>query len=84
MDMGRSDETVVQTALSAEEYERFRAVAEREGKTLKEALNEAAREYVGARDRPDPDDPFFDYEPPAVDTERVTATKTDDYLYGGE
>ncbi|WP_255192953.1 hypothetical protein [Natronobeatus ordinarius] len=80
--MGKSEKTVVQTALSPEEYERFRAIAQREDKTLKEALRDAAKEYVGSRDRPDPDDPFFSYRPPEVDDERVTATKTDEYLYG--
>ena len=84
MDMEKSERTVVQTVLSPEEYERFREVAEREGKTLKQALEDAAKEYVGARARPDPDDPFFSYRPTDVDGERVTATKTDEYLYGGE
>ncbi len=84
MDMDTNDETVVQTSLSGEEYERFRSIAERQGKTLKEALNEAAKEYVATRDRPDPDDPFFSYEPTEDGGESVTATKTDDYLYGDE
>lgn len=84
MDMGTNDETVVQTALSPEEYERFRSIAEREGKTLKEALREAATEYVTTREEPDPDDPFFSYEPPETVGESVTATKTDEYLYGDE
>ncbi|WP_440770521.1 ribbon-helix-helix protein, CopG family [Natronorubrum sp. DTA28] len=82
--MGTNDETVVQTALSADEYERFRSIAEREGKTLKEALRAAATEYVTEREQPDPDDPFFSYDPPRDDGEAVTATKTDDYLYGDE
>ncbi len=30
MEMGSNDETVVQTALSSEEYERFRSTAQRE------------------------------------------------------
>lgn len=84
MDMGTNDETVVQTSLSADEYERFRAIAEREGKTLKEALKEAATEYVATREQPDPDDPFFSYEPPEDGEGSVTATKTDEYLYGDE
>lgn len=83
MEMGTNDETVVQTALSSEEYERFRSIAQREGKTLKEALKDAANEYVTERERPDPDDPFFSYDPPErTDDESVTATKTDEYLYG--
>lgn len=82
MGMSSDDKTVVQTALSREDYERFRSIAKREGKTLKAALEEAAKEYAATRDRPDPDDPFFSYEPTDRDGESVTATKTDEYLYG--
>ena len=76
-------ETIVQISLPTAEYERFRAVAKREGKTSEDALEEAINEYVSSRVRPTLDDPFFSYEPPSVDGS-VTATRTEKYLYGDE
>jgi hypothetical protein len=83
-----SNEKVVQTRLSAAEYERFRRIADEEGITLKEALRRAVTEYTGTREKHDSDDPFFqgaassgsDAEP----DEQLTAEKTDSYLYGDE
>ncbi|WP_231190301.1 ribbon-helix-helix protein, CopG family [Haladaptatus sp. DYF46] len=54
-----SDTKVVQTELNPAEYARFRRLAQDEGKSLKEALREAAAEYIDAHDEPDPSDPLF-------------------------
>jgi Ribbon-helix-helix protein, copG family len=53
------DTKVVQTELNPTEYARFRRLAQDEGKSLKEALREAAAEYIDAHDEPDPSDPLF-------------------------
>jgi hypothetical protein len=81
-----SETKVVQTELTEQEYERLARVADREDLSLKEALQEAAREFVDRRDRHDPDDPFFASPvAPGADAEHgdedLTATKTDTYLY---
>lgn len=81
MDMA-GDEKVVQTTLPREEYERLRAVAEGEGRSLKETLRTAATEYVRERSSPDPDDPFFSYEADGTTGERLSAAAVDEYLYG--
>jgi hypothetical protein len=83
-----SEETVVQTELESDEYDRLKRVAEDEGISLKEALKRAALAYTSAHGRHDPEDPFFAGEPePCDDTdedEDLTARKTETYLYGGE
>ena len=53
------DTKVVQTELSSADYARFRRLAQDEGKSLKEALHEAAAEYIDAHDAPNPNDPLF-------------------------
>jgi hypothetical protein len=74
---------VVQTELSEEEYRRFRAFADEEDVSIKEALRRAAREYVDERARPDPADPFFSYHEEGVEaTEATDAREMDDDLYG--
>lgn len=82
--MARSNSKVVQTELGEEEYRRFRAFAEEEGVSIKEALRRAAREYADERSRPDPDDPFFTYhEDTGVEgSEPTDAREMDDDLYG--
>jgi hypothetical protein len=81
--MAGSNSKVVQTELSEEEYRRFRAFAEKEGVSIKEALRRAAREYADERARPDPDDPFFTYhDETAEGTEPTDAREMDDDLYG--
>jgi hypothetical protein len=81
-----SDEKVVQTRLSASEYERFRRIADEEGISLKEALRRAVTAYTGTHERHDIDDPFFDgaanSDTDAEHDEQLTAEKTDSYLYG--
>lgn len=77
-----TDEKVVQTTLSREEYERLRRIADAEGQSLKETLRSAASEYVRARATPTPDDPFFAYEAEGSSGEDVSATEVDEYLYG--
>lgn len=75
---------VVQTELTEAEYERLVGVADREDLSLKEALREAAREFVGRRGRHDSEDPFFSPVEPSgdgADCEDLTATETDAYLY---
>lgn len=81
-----SDETVVQTRLGKDEYERLRRVADAEGLSLKEALRRAATEFTTTHGRHDPDDPFFDEMPDdeATGSEDLTATETESYLYGEE
>ena len=79
-----SDAKVVQTELSAEEYEQLRRVAEQEEKSLKELLREAATEYTRSHSELDPDDPLFRYEPSGTTGETVSAREADDYLYGEE
>lgn len=82
--MAQSNSKVVQTELSEEEYRRFRAFADEEGVSIKEALRRAAREYVDERARPEADDPFFSYHENAVveSTETTDAREMDDDLYG--
>ncbi|MEM4781563.1 MAG: hypothetical protein QXG03_08400 [Halalkalicoccus sp.] len=72
-----SDETVVQTTLPPEEYERLREIAEREGWSLKETLRKATREFADRHLTHDADDPLFatpagtgDVETDARETER--------------
>lgn len=82
-----SGETVVQTRLDSDEYDRLKRVADDEGISLKEALKRAALEYTSAHGRHDPGDPFFAGEPEPRDDdedEDLTATKTETYLYGEE
>lgn len=79
-----TDGKVVQTRLAPSEYERLRAVADSEGKPLKEIVREAVRAYADAHTAPDPDDPLFTAEPPAGTGETVSAANADDYLYGDD
>jgi hypothetical protein len=81
-----SEETVVQTRLEADEYDRLKRVAEAEGISLKEALKRAAIAYTSAHGQHDPDDPFFAGGPDSPDggDENLTATETETYLYGEE
>lgn len=80
--MAQSNSKVVQTELPEEEYRQFRAFAEEEGVSIKEALRRAAREYADERARPDPDDPFFTYHDDGVEgTEPTDAREMDDDLY---
>jgi hypothetical protein len=57
--MSSNDTKHVQTELSEEEYERFRAFAREQGLSLKEAGHEALLEWVERQQRPDPSDPAF-------------------------
>lgn len=84
MSMDTDAETkVVQTRLHREEYDRFREVAEREGFSIKEALRAAASEFAERHGRYDPSDPFFaGADAEHASEERLTATETDEYLYG--
>lgn len=76
----------VQTELSREEYERFRAFANERGLTVKEAGQEALLEWIHRRGQVDPTDPAFtvlanldDAElPPSAETD---ARKADDLVY---
>lgn len=77
-----SDTKVVQTRLDRSEYERLQDVADQEDKPLKEVLREAVLAYTDAHVRPDPDDPLFTVDPPAGDGDDLSASDTDDYLYG--
>lgn len=77
--MGSRPDKVVQTELSAEEYEELRELADEEGKSLKELLRDAARAHIRAKRRPDPDDPLFTA--PAGNGEATDAARTDEYLY---
>lgn len=81
-----SEETVVQTRLGPEEYDRLRRVAESEGISLREALRRAAEEYTASHGQHDPDDPFFAGGPESDDDAEgdLTATETETYLYGEE
>lgn len=49
----------VQTELTEDEYELFRAFASESGLSLKEAGREALLEWVDRQQRADPDDPAF-------------------------
>lgn len=82
--MSQSNSKVVQTELSEKEYRQFRAFADEEGISIKEALRRAAQDYVEAKARPDPDDPFFTYHDDAdiAATEATDAREMDDDLYG--
>lgn len=80
--MAQSSSKVVQTELSEEEYRQFRAFAEEEGVSIKEALRCAAREYVDQRARPNLDDDFFTYhDEPVEGSEPTDAREMDDDLY---
>lgn len=79
-----SDGKVVQTELSASEYERLREVAEDQGKPLKAVVRDAIAAYAAGHAEPDPEDPVFVAEPPSVDGDTVSAEKTDEYLYGDD
>ena len=82
-----SEETVVQTRLGPDEYDRLKRVAEAEGISLREALKRAAIAYTSAHGQHDPDDPFFAGGPEPdddEDDEGLTATETERYLYGEE
>lgn len=77
-----SDEKVVQTTLSRDEYERLRRVAEASDRSLKETLRIAARQFVRDESVPDPDDPFFAHDPEGSVGETLSAADVDEYLYG--
>lgn len=57
--MSRKDTKHVQTELSEEEYEQFRAFARDQGLSLKEAGQEALLEWIERQQRVDPTDPAF-------------------------
>jgi hypothetical protein len=77
-----ASDKVVQTELSENEYERFARIAEREDKSLKQLLREAANEYTSRHEEIDMSDPFFEVSVgEASDDERKTAEKTDEHLY---
>lgn len=71
--------TVVQTELDSDTYERFRRVAEQEGRSLKATLRSAVTEYVRRHLQYDEDDPLFDVTPGTGDRE-TDARSTDRYL----
>jgi hypothetical protein len=79
-----SSDKVVQTELPQNEYERLARIAEREDKSLKQLLREAANEYTSRHEEIDMSDPFFEVSVgEASGDEKKTAEKTDEYLYGG-
>lgn len=49
----------VQTEFADEEYEEFQVLANERGLSLKDALKEAAEQWVAEQRRVDPDDPLF-------------------------
>lgn len=57
--MSSDDQKHVQTALSPEEYERLRSIANERGLSIKEAGRQALTEWVERAQRADPDDPAF-------------------------
>lgn len=57
--MSSHDTKYVQTELSADEYERFRAFAQEHGLSLKEAGHEAVIEWIERQQRADPNDRAF-------------------------
>lgn len=57
--MSRKDTKHVQTELSEEEYDRFRAFAREHGLSLKEAGHEALIEWIERQQQPDPQDRAF-------------------------
>lgn len=61
--MGETERKVVQTELPTEEYDRFRRVVDERDLSVKEAVQEAIREYTDENMRYDPDDPIFGVEP---------------------
>ncbi|XGI83671.1 ribbon-helix-helix protein, CopG family [Halorutilales archaeon Cl-col2-1] len=77
-----SSEKVVQTELPEEEYDRLARIAEKEDKSLKKLLREAANEYTSRHEEIDPEDPFFSVEVGESSKGEKTAKKTDEYLYG--
>jgi len=74
-------EKVVQTELPEEEYERLARIAEKENKSLKQLLREAANEYTSRHEEIDLNDPFFQVEVGESGADEKTAKKTDEYLY---
>lgn len=86
--MPENETKVVQTELDRSAYRRLRQHAEEEGVSLKEALRRATDAYIEAKDRPDPDDPFFSFHD-RVDVEAAADSQTDaremdEDLYGDE
>lgn len=77
--MSSTDRKVVQTELPREEYERFRRVVDEKELSVKEAVQEAIREYTDENVRYDPDDPIFGVEP-FEGGESFDAAETDDLL----
>ncbi|HET7323745.1 MAG TPA: hypothetical protein VFJ06_05380 [Halococcus sp.] len=80
-----SKSTYVQTELSAEEYRRFKSLAEERGIPLTAALREAAEEWMEQQRRVDPNDPLFDIlerldEESLPDTPRTNAATEDDLV----
>jgi hypothetical protein len=76
-----SSERVVQTELSEEEYEKFVRIAEKEDKSLKQLLREAANEYTSRHEEIDMSDPFFEASFVEASEEKKTAEETDEHLY---
>jgi hypothetical protein len=76
-----SSEKVVQTELPEKEYERLVRIAEREDKSLKQLLRDAANEYTSRHEEIDPDDPFFNVDVGGSGADEKTAKNTDEYLY---
>ncbi|MFC7155778.1 hypothetical protein ACFQPA_09955 [Halomarina halobia] len=79
----------VQTRLTKGEYETFKRLAEREGLSIKDALREAAEDFIEGRTRVDPDDPMFTFHERTKETfpddaEATDAAEMDDDLYGDD
>jgi hypothetical protein len=77
-----SSEKVVQTELPEKEYERLVRIAEREDKSLKQLLRDAANEYTSRHEEINSEDPFFNVDVGNSGSDEKTAEKTDEYLYG--
>lgn len=73
------------TELSAEEYRRFKSLADERDISLTAALREATEEWMDQQQRVDPDDPLFDVleqldGEPLPDTPRTNVATEDDVV----
>lgn len=69
----------VEAEVSEETYERLERIAESRDISVEDVVTEAIDEYAQLYD---PDDPIFNIQPGGSDGEKLTAERTDEYLYG--
>ncbi|MBI2648878.1 MAG: hypothetical protein HYW93_04400 [Thaumarchaeota archaeon] len=74
---------IIQTIVDESEYDEFRKVSEKTGKTIREAAREAIRKWTEEASGISPEDPIFRIKPVSYGDSKVSE-QHDSALYGRE